>query len=171
MTFFFLTFINKANTNNNRIKRLGVSDLLNFARRGSPLRARFSRKLLHFDFPHASQTFGLAQGGSPLRARFSRKLLHFDFPHASQTFGLAQGGSPLRARFSRKLLHFDFPHASQTFGLLSSKKIHQAGPGVFIARRGSRTPTGLLPGDFKSPVSTIPPSEHKNARILQRDLG
>ena len=38
------------------------------------------------------------------------------------------------------------------------------------ARNKSRTCTALLPGDFKSPVSTIPPSEQKTLAYCSESL-
>ncbi len=60
--------------------------------------------------------------------------------------------------------HFDSLLKKPSSWLFDSSQILRAK----YARSGSRTHTELLPGDFKSPVSTIPPSKQRKLDSLIR---
>ena len=93
-----------------------------------------------------------------LRLFFLYEMLGAGVPSKRATALSCLSGRPLPVLLCKTSAEASPPSASQTFGSLSSQ-LKLLGAGVEPARL-------IQPGDFKSPVSTIPPSKQVRLKSL-----
>jgi hypothetical protein len=101
------------------------------------------------------------------------KTIHSDNQYVEESIWIeCSKNAPLNQKLEKKFFELFLVKRWSIFGAFEKKALREI-PNFYCnvliirdARRGIRTPTPSLAGDFKSPVSTVPPSELGELGIL-----